>query len=230
MEGLPPGAETTSDIPSSLISLVVMAMDRTEAAVEHVISDLKPDFIFFDFAYWIPTLACGIGIIPLLYSVVSPAAKGYNVSPSSHKNLKGRQVSEADLMKPPPGYPDSNIYLYHHEARDHLMMRTMKLGGVILFARLMMSLTRCEAIGVKACREIDGPFVDYLEKEFGKPLLLTGPLIPESPTTPLDQKWVEFLGRLKPGSVIYCGFGSELILTKDQFQKLRLGFENTFRG
>ncbi|PON80674.1 UDP-glucuronosyl/UDP-glucosyltransferase [Parasponia andersonii] len=226
VDGLPSGVETTNDVPVSSISHIAMAMDKTQADIQLLLRDLKPDFVLFDFAYWIPKLARPLGIISLHYSVVSPAATAYNASTSSHlHSLSGRQVSEADLMKPPPGYPDLPIYLHLHEARDYLMMTTLKLGSVTLFDRLFMSLSECEAIAVKGCREIDGPFVDYLKEDFGKPLLLTGPLIPDLQASPLEQKWVDFLGRFKPGSVIYCGFGSEVILTKGQFQELVLGLE-----
>ncbi|PON97371.1 UDP-glucuronosyl/UDP-glucosyltransferase [Trema orientale] len=226
VDGLPSGAETTNDVPFSLISHIMTAMDKTQAEIQLLLRDLKPDFVLFDFAYWIPKLARPLGIISLHYSIVCPAATACHAAPSSHlHSLKGRRASEADIMKPPPGYPDSSIYLHLHEARDHLTMTTLKLGGVPLFDRLFMSLSECEAIAVKGCREIDGPFVDYLKEEFGKPLPLTGPLIPDLPTSPLEQRWVDFLGRFKPGSVIYCCFGSEVILTKGQFQELVLGLE-----
>ena len=63
VDGLPPGAETTSDVPSaSLIPLIVAAMDRTEHDIELLLSNLRPHIVFFDFAYWIPKLARQLGI------------------------------------------------------------------------------------------------------------------------------------------------------------------------
>ena len=54
-----------------------------------------------------------------------------------------------------------------------------------------------------------------------------GPIIPVRPlsSASLDPKWVKFLGGFKPNSVIYCSFGSECMLQKDQFQELLLGLE-----
>ena len=105
----------------------------------------------------------------------------------------------------------------------------MKFGSDIsFFHRLFRSLSECEALGLKACREIDGPFIDYLETQFRKPLLLSGPLLPDPSTstkTTLDEKWVSWLGGFKPCSVVHCVFGSEATLRKDQFQELLWGLE-----
>lgn len=79
----------------------------------------------------------------------------------------------------------------------------------------------------KVCREIEGVYADYLETLFKKPLLLSGPTLPEPPTSTLEAKWVEWLGRFKPGSVVYCALGSEWTLQHDQFQELVLGLELT---
>ncbi|KAM6552939.1 hypothetical protein CsatB_013701 [Cannabis sativa] len=227
VEGLPSGAETTRDVPFPLIPLIITAMDKTESQIELLLRKLKPQFIFYDFSYWVSKLAHSLGIKSMHYSVVNPAATAYNASSATHHNLKGKKIiTETDLMKPPLGFPDPSIHFHFHEARDHLMLRNVKPSEAIdLFDRLYMSLAECDVIGIKACREIDGIFVDFLEKDFRKPILLTGPLIPDPPSEPLEKKWVDFLGQFNPNSVIYCGFGSEVILTKSQFQELLLGLE-----
>ena len=227
VDGLPSGAETTNDVPYPLFPLIMTAMDRTEPDVEHLLRDLKPDFIFFDFVHWIPKLARSLGIKSLLYFTTSPLSVAYVLSPARQRQLDavGRQLSEADVMKPPPGFPDSSIKIRPYEARGSLRFRNMKFGSDILFLhRLLTSLSECDALGFRACREIDGPFLNYLEKQFKKPLLLSGPLFPY-PSTSLDEKWVKWLGRFKPGSVVFCAFGSEATLRKDQFQELLLGLE-----
>ncbi|PON41484.1 UDP-glucuronosyl/UDP-glucosyltransferase [Parasponia andersonii] len=226
VEGLPPGAETTNDVLPSLIPLIMTAMDRTENDLELLLRHLKPDFVFFDFVYWIPKLARRLGLKSLHYSVISPVTLAYNLSPSRHLITGRHQFSEMDFMQPPPGYPDSAINLHLHEARALLNESTAKFNGdVLFFDRWYVGFTQCDAIGFKACREIDGPFVDYLEKQFGKSLLLSGPLIPEPPISTLEQKWVRFLGGFKPASVVYCAFGSEATLTQDQLQELVLGLD-----
>jgi len=82
-----------------------------------------------------------------------------------------------------------------------------------------------DAIGFKGCREIEGPYVEYLAEQYGKSVLLSGPIIPESPNTVLEEKWSAWLGRFKDDSVIFCALGSEWKLPHDQFKELLLGLE-----
>ncbi|PON77526.1 UDP-glucuronosyl/UDP-glucosyltransferase [Parasponia andersonii] len=226
VDGLPYGAETTNDVPSSLIPLIMAAMDRTQNDIELLLRHLKPDLVFFDFLHWIPKLARGLGLKSLYYSTTTPVTMAYILS--SDRNLITRRhlFSETDFMVPPPCYPDPLINLHLHEARALYEGIATKLNGdVLFFERWYMGLTQCDAVGFKACREIDGRFLDYLQKSLVKPFLVSGPLIPDPPVSSLEQKWVDFLGGFQPGSVVYCALGSEATLEKDQFQELLLGLE-----
>ncbi|KAL8108655.1 hypothetical protein AgCh_024930 [Apium graveolens] len=219
VQGLPPGSETTFDVPSSLYSLLVTAMDETKDLVEGLLRDLKVDIVFFDFSYWIPGLARQLGIKSLRYVTSSPATIGYTSSPERH--CGGGNTSEAEFKLPPPSFPDSNITLRAYEARAFSAMTVMKFGINMRFSdRLFIGLSHCDALGFRTCREIDGHYCDYLENQFKKPVFLTGPVIPEPSTSPLEEKWEKWLGKFDSGSVIYCAFGSECILKKDDFQEL----------
>ncbi|CBI20243.3 unnamed protein product, partial [Vitis vinifera] len=123
VDGLPPGAETASDVPFFMHHLLVTAMDRTADQVEAALRALKPDFLLFDFPYWAPTLASKLGIKSIYYSAVCAAA----------------------LARHP---------------------------------------------------------------------------VPED-------RWAQWLSGFKPGSVIFCAFGSQNFPEKDQFQELLLGLELT---
>ena len=67
----------------------------------------------------------------------------------------------------------------------------------------------------------------YMERQLGKPVLLTGPVLSEPSPMALEERWAQWLGGFKPGSVIFCAFGSQNFPEKDQFQELLLGFEQT---
>ncbi|GFS34771.1 UDP-Glycosyltransferase superfamily protein [Actinidia rufa] len=226
VDGLPPGTETTYDVPDTLHALVMTAMDRTEKYVEDLLLGLKVDVVFFDLAHWIPSVAKRLGIKSILYCIISSATIGYIMSPA--RQLQGREVTKTDMMVPPLGYPDSSIRLRAHEARAFADRRVMKFGGDTRFCdRIFISFSRCDAMGFKTCREIEGPYCDYLESQFGKPVWLSGPIIPELPTSPLEEKWAKWLGGFRAGSVIYCALGSEWNLKKNQFQELLLGLALT---
>ncbi|KAL6529698.1 UDP-glycosyltransferase [Orobanche gracilis] len=53
------------------------------------------------------------------------------------------------------------------------------------------------------------------------------PILPDSPKGPLEEKWENWLNKFEPKSVVYCAFGSQMMLQKKQFQELVLGFEMT---
>ncbi|RDX74180.1 UDP-glycosyltransferase 79B30, partial [Mucuna pruriens] len=226
VDGLPHGAETTSDVSFSLAPLIMTAMDRTDKDIELLLIEVKPQIVFFDFTYWLPNLTRRLGIKSFQYLIIGPATISYTTSPPrmSHSG----DLTEVDLMQPPPGYPVASIKLHAHEAKFLASKMDWEFGsGVLFYHRLNNGLSLSDAIGFKGCREIEGPYVDYLADQFGKPILLSGPVIPEPPNTLLDQTWASWLGRFQLGSVIYCALGSEWKLPHDQFQELLLGLELT---
>ena len=111
VDGLLPGAETASDVPISLHHLLATAMDRTTDQVEAALRALKPDFLFYDMAYWAPLLASKLGMKSIFYSAVSAATLVYF--------LEAQQISKSRPIPtgPPPGYPSSTVVLRPHEAR-----------------------------------------------------------------------------------------------------------------
>ncbi|KAK2644157.1 hypothetical protein Ddye_019352 [Dipteronia dyeriana] len=225
VDGLPPGTETTADVPNPLLPLVMTAMDLTEPAIEAILSHLKPHFVFYDFTHWLPQLAHKLGITAIRYCFVGSATAGYLLSPERKHSEK--ILTEADMMKPPPGFPSSIIKLSPHEARGMVAMTVTEFGGIPFFKRQLLAYTLCDAIGIKTCKEIEGPYCDYIRSQFGKPVILAGPVLPEPPRSVLEPKWEKLLGGFEAKSLIYCAFGSECSMKKDQFQELVLGFEIT---
>ncbi|KAJ1377388.1 UDP-glucuronosyl/UDP-glucosyltransferase [Sesbania bispinosa] len=226
VDGLPHDAETTSDVPFPLFSLIATAMDRTEKDIELLLRDLKPQIVFFDFQYWLPNLTHNLGIKCIQNWITSPSSVAYFWNEA--RQSQGREITEVDLMQPPPGFPDSSIKLHTYELQFLAASRKLEFGsGVLLYDRFNNGARLADAIGFKGCREIDGPYAEYLQIVYGKPVLLSGPLLPEPSKTTLEEKWVEWLGGFESGSVIYCAYGSESPLEQNQFQELLLGLELT---
>jgi len=46
----------------------------------------------------------------------------------------------------------------------------------------------CSLVVFRSCKEIEEPYLDYIEKQFGKPVLLSGFLVPEPPLDVLEEK------------------------------------------
>ncbi|XP_054813765.1 cyanidin 3-O-galactoside 2''-O-xylosyltransferase FGGT1-like [Prosopis cineraria] len=210
VEGLPQGAETTADVDRSRSSLLMVAADRTEKQVEHLLVQLKPNIVFFDMIHWLPDLARRLGIKSVQYWVNGLVVTAYDKS--------------TETQNPP--FPDLSIRLHMHEEKLFERIREMEFGNGVRFVdRHEWGARSSDAVAYKNCREMEGPFADYLEKVWGKPVLLSGPVIPEPQTSSLEPEWDHWLGGFKHGSVVYCAFGSECILELSQFQELLLGLE-----
>ena len=226
VEGLPPNAETTADVPYPLHPHIMTAMDLTQHDIETYLTNLKPHIVFYDFTHWIPSLTKRLGIKALHYCIISSIMVGYSLTPARYS--QGNNLTEFDLMKPPYGYPDSSIKLHSHEAKALAAMRKNTFGSNVLFYdRQAIALNEADALGYRTCREIEGPYLDYVQKQFNKPVLTSGPVLQilENPDYVLDEKWATWLGGFKADSVVYCCFGSECNLIPSQFQELILGLE-----
>lgn len=195
-------------------------MDLTKPLVDSLLREIKPHFAFFDLAHWLPALARPLGIKCVCYMIVSPASVGYLL----HTEPNADALSES-----PTGFPPSVIKLYPHEVRSGRQWATSKEYGcdMNIHQRLTMSVDECDALGFKSCREIEGPYCEFLERKHKKPVILAGPVLPEPSTVSLDETWGNWLDQFKDKSVIFCAFGSEAILKLDQFRELVLGFEIT---
>nr|XP_011464322.1 PREDICTED: anthocyanidin 3-O-glucoside 2''-O-glucosyltransferase-like [Fragaria vesca subsp. vesca] len=216
VHGLPPGTETKADIDLSLGSLLATAMDLTRTQIEQSLVKLKPDIVFFDISHWLPALLRGLGtnIKSVCYSVINPASVWCCLS----------------LVLPIENQLDEafSIKLQTHEARAFDAMLNMEYGSEVTFSkRIVTSLSDCDAICLPSCREFAGPYSNYIEIQMKKPVILTGPMKPDPPSSQLVEKWARWLGGFEPRTVIFCALGTEYILTKLQLQQLLLGLELT---
>ncbi|GMI72301.1 UDP-glycosyltransferase 79B6 [Hibiscus trionum] len=226
VDGLPVGAETTNDVPFPLHPRLMTAMDLTEPDIEASLRELKPQFVFFDFTCWLPALTRKLGIKSVFYCITSSGTIGYLLSPA--RKILERGLTGADLLEPPEGFPSSSIKLHAHEARALAAVTTMEYGSGISFVeRHLKSFSECDAIGFKTCKEIEGPYCEYIGRQFEKSVLYAGPVVPEPPKLALEEQWEKLLSKFKAKTLIFCALGSECVLKKDQFQELVLGLELT---
>ncbi|KDP21029.1 hypothetical protein JCGZ_21500 [Jatropha curcas] len=227
VDGLPPGSETTADVPFPLHPLIMTAMDLTQPTIEFHLRNLKPHFVFFDFTHWLPALSRKLNIKSVHYYTISPATVGYLLRPEI-KIADNKIRTEVDLMNPPPSFPRSSIKLRAHEARHLAAGAKREFGSGISFSqRQWICFSECDAVSFKTCTEMEGPYCNYIEKQFCKKVILAGPVVPEPPSLVLDQEIERILDNFEEGSVIFCAFGTECLLNKDQFQELLLGLEST---
>ncbi|XP_023636777.1 UDP-glycosyltransferase 79B8 [Capsella rubella] len=140
VDGLPVGAETTSDISISMDNLLSEAFDLTRDQVEAAVRTLKPDLIFFDFAHWIPELAKQHMIKNVSYMIVSATAIAHTLVPGGA------------LGVPPPGYPSSKVLFRENDA--HTLV-TLSIFYERLYHQLTTGLKSCDVIALRTCNEIE---------------------------------------------------------------------------
>lgn len=222
--GLAPGAETTADAKDSFV--LSAAMDGTKDQVRAILEKDKPNFVFFDFAYWVPDLAPEIGFKTVYFKVMSPTTSALKMVMSASK---GRPLTAADILTPPPGYPSSsNVTLREHEARKAALFANAHADELRkFFGRSAAGLRNCDLLAVRTVKETEGIYCDYLATQYRKPVLCIGAVLPEPREDPLEDKISIWLTNFKPNSVVFCAFGSEWVLEKPQFQQLLLGLEQT---
>lgn len=154
-------------------------MDKTRDQVELALgSTIRPDFVFYDNAYWIPEIAKKFGIKSICYNVVCAASLAIALVPARHVP-KDRPITEEELGLPPKGYPSSKVVLRGHEARALLFISLPygDQGTMTFYERITRALSGSDAIGIGTTREIEGSFCDYIASQYGKEVLLTGPVL-----------------------------------------------------
>ncbi|CAI9107368.1 OLC1v1006705C1 [Oldenlandia corymbosa var. corymbosa] len=230
VEGLPPGLESTADLSPSQAELLKVALDLMQPQIKAILSELKPHFVVFDFAQeWLPPLASELGIKTVFYSVFVALSTAYLTSPARIPDESPKRYPTLEeLLKPPPGFPNTSITsVKTFEARDFLYLYKSFHGGATVYDRVLRGLTGCDVILAKTCNEMEGPYVDFVKKQFNKPVLLVGPGVPDPRPEPLEEKWANWLAKFEPKSVIYCSFGSETFLSDAQMKELLLGLDLT---
>ncbi|KAJ0112704.1 hypothetical protein Patl1_01538 [Pistacia atlantica] len=222
IEGLPPDLESTSDMTPTMVELLKQALDLMQPQIKTLLSQLKPHFVFFDFAQnWLPQLASQLGIKSIFFSVFTSVSGAYIMVPERRNDH-----TIDDLLKPPKGFPVTSITsLRKFEAQDLGYVFVNFDGNPCVYDRVLDGHHSCDVIVMKTCNELEGPYVDFLRSQFQKSVLLTGPLVPEPPSGELDERWSKWLGLFPAKSVIFCSFGSETFLNGDQIKQLALGLE-----
>ncbi|KVH94211.1 UDP-glucuronosyl/UDP-glucosyltransferase [Cynara cardunculus var. scolymus] len=222
--GLPPGVESTSDTSPATVELLKVALDLTQPQIKALLTDLKPHFVFFDFAQsWLPPMASDLGIKSIYFSVFLTISTAFMIVPSWLRHHTTPPTIE-EIKRPPPGLP-ATINPKTFEVRDFQYVFKSFHGTPSVFNRLMKCFNECDAILIKSCTEMEGPYIDYVSNQLGKQILLVGPVVPEPHSGELEEKWSNWLNHFPPKSVIYCSFGSETFLTDDQINELSLGLE-----
>ncbi|KZV25717.1 anthocyanidin 3-O-glucosyltransferase-like [Dorcoceras hygrometricum] len=228
VEGLPRGIESTAELNPSQAELLVVALDQMQPQIRDLLSQLKPHFVVFDFAQeWLPKMAYELGMDSVFYSVFTALATAFLTVPARLPE-PNRYPTIEEVKFPPPNFPRTSITSVEtFVARDFLYIFRSFHGIRCVYDRVLSGLKGSSIILAKTCNEMEAPYINYVKSQFGKPVLLVSPTVPDPPTDPLEEKWANWLSQFDAKSVIYCSFGSETFLNDDQIKELALGLELT---
>ncbi|KAK1281765.1 UDP-glycosyltransferase 79B8 [Acorus calamus] len=159
-----------------------LSVDNMKPQIHTLLAKLKPQIILHDITHhWTSSIASPLGVKTLYFSVFSAHAFAYLMVPSRTKFLQF----------PPVGFPDSSSSLDPYEAGHSQYIFKSFYGGPCVYERVVPCMRDCDAIVCKSASEMEGAYIDYLSSQYGKPVLLTGPLVQGPLTTgelhpPLD--------------------------------------------
>ncbi|KAL4619732.1 hypothetical protein ACB092_06G101500 [Castanea dentata] len=148
-----------------------------------------------------------LGIKSIYYNVISAESFAIAIVPT--RNVpKDRAITKEVLRQLPVGYPSSTIVLHSHEV-DSLSFISLPFGdGITFYYRVTTAIKESDVISIRTCQEMEGQL-----------------LLPELAKSPSKGMWATWLDGFEPRSMVFCAFGSQIILEKKQFQELLLRFE-----
>ncbi|TYH30067.1 hypothetical protein ES288_A01G064500v1 [Gossypium darwinii] len=146
VDGLLPGAETTSVVPLNQQKYLAFAIDQTRDQVEGILKVIKPDMVFYDFWFWIPDLARQLGILPIFYVVVSSMSMGLNTKALT------KEMNVEEVMELPTGCPPSTVKLKPEEAAAMLFEAEDFGSGLSFRERIRTAVKGSDAIAFRTCR------------------------------------------------------------------------------
>ncbi|KAG8366063.1 hypothetical protein BUALT_Bualt17G0037000 [Buddleja alternifolia] len=160
VEGLPPGAETASDIHVSPFNPFVLAFQAMSTQVNTLLGVLKPDIVFYDFAHWIPKRATKIGFKTVCYNIIGASFFAITIVPARHIP-KDRPMTEQEILEPPTGYPSSTVVLHSNEAHT-LTYLGMEWGTTTFDVMLLVFVL---AVSWKVAVEVERSETGWFSKE-----------------------------------------------------------------
>ena len=233
--GLPAGAASTADVSGDGAELLKLALDGTRPEVRALLAKLRPDAVLVDFATpWVCDLAAPLGAKVLYFDVFSAVTFAYvEVAVAAAHLADGQRPSSAAGLFP-AGLALASVPVLPHPghglAAGLAYLRTNFYGMPSVYDRKVASVKGSAGIVMKTCREMEGPYIDYLSSRYGgKPMLLAGPVVPEPPQGELEERWASWLSSFPDDAVVFASFGSETFVPVAAATELLLGLEATGR-
>ncbi|OMO91697.1 UDP-glucuronosyl/UDP-glucosyltransferase [Corchorus olitorius] len=227
IDGLPPGAESTGEIPVSKVPYLKKAYDMLQYPLTEFLKTSDVNWIIHDFApHWLPEIATPLGINLVFYSIFNATLFAFLGPPSA---LLGDLRSRPEDFTTVPewiDYPSETAFkLYemvtHYECMDEDVSDLYRIGMVI---------QGCQFVSLRSSSEFEPDEIQLLRKLYQKPVVPIGLLPPSLISSNLgkstDEKWEgikKWLDNKGEKSVFYVALGSEVNLSQEFMHELAFG-------
>ncbi|XVF88805.1 hypothetical protein PTKIN_Ptkin19aG0081000 [Pterospermum kingtungense] len=229
IHGLPPGVESTSEIPINKVPYLKKAYDKLQAPLTEFIKASHVNWIIHDAVpHWLPQVATPLGINLVAYSIFNATLLTFWGPPSA---LLGGLRSRPESFTVVPDWIDypCNIAYKLHEVLNHQQcvdedVSDTQRGGLVIQG--------CQFVTLRSCSEFEPDQIRLLTKLYQKPIVPLGLLPPSLPSNDdkRDEKWEAikaWLDSKGEKSVFYVALGSEVNLSKEFMHQLAFGIEKS---
>ncbi|XP_058179634.1 putative UDP-rhamnose:rhamnosyltransferase 1 [Rhododendron vialii] len=235
VDQLPENAEATMDVPPDDVHYLKKAFDGLEPELARFLETESPHWIIYDFVpHWLPPIAGKLGISQAFFLIINAWFLAFfGPSASMLDNSVMRPTDPEQFTVPPKWITFPTKAAYH----DYEIKRTFKTSseqenasGVEDFYRAGCTITGCDVLAIRHCREFEPNWLTLLEELHQKPIIPLGLMPPsvEEPGGDSNDTWVsisEWLNKQNIASVVYVALGSEVALRPDELTELALGLE-----
>lgn len=232
VEGLPPDAEATIDLPANKVQYLKIALDKVQEPFAKVLESLNPDWIFYDFAqYWTGPIAAQLGIKSAYFSICIAAMVAFIGPPSPLIDGDDYRKKPEDFTIPPKWVSFQTTVAYkYYDIMNTFDCVEGDASGVNDLMRWGLCLKSCDFIAVRSSFEIEPEWLQVLETIHEKPVFPVGQLPPveyelEEKNSDAWSSMKKWLDMQEKSSVVYVAFGSEAKPSQAQLTELALGLE-----
>ncbi|KAH7851399.1 hypothetical protein Vadar_011061 [Vaccinium darrowii] len=225
------------DVHPDDIHYLKKAFDGLETKLSRFLETESPDWIIYDFApHWLPPIAAKLSISRVFFLIINAWFLAYFGPTAAMLEDSVIQTTDPEQFTVPPKwitFPTKAAYRAYEIKRTGFKTGSepQNASGVGDWYRTGCTVTGCNAIAIRHCREFEPNWLTLLEELHQKqiiPLGLMPPSVEESGGDPNNDTWMPISGWLNKqdvGSVVYVALGSEVALRPDELNELALGLE-----
>ncbi|XWS70039.1 hypothetical protein CRYUN_Cryun03dG0015000 [Craigia yunnanensis] len=229
IHGLPPGVESTADIPIHKVPYLKKAYDKLEVPLTEFLKTSHVNWIIHDFApHWLSGVATPLGINLVFFSIFNATLLTFLGPPSALLGDLRKRPEDFTVVPKWIDYP-CNIAYKLHEMVSHQECMDEDVSD---FQRTGQVIQGCQIVTMRSCFEFEPHQIQLLSKLYQKPVVPVGLLPPTLPSNEdkRDEEWEatkKWLDSKEEKSVFYVALGSEVSLSQELMHQLAFGLEKS---